>query len=291
MARGERRRERGLGARGVVHQDARHAERGGNPCCEGGDPIARGVVDEVLAVEVEAVEQAQRQRARPRATGRATGRDLKRERSLIGVEGDRLAVEHGVAHRQRACDLDDLGHARGHVVEAPAEDRDVAVAHVHLHAHSVELPLRAALSRGARSRSRHPVRCRRASARADARPRCGTPRARALHRRAPPRRPSGGRLPAGARGVRLPAGPPRPAQPRRSARRRARPGAGRPSGGRAGIAARRPSHGRRARPRDACARRSNPAPTAPRAARGEHRPRRSVSVGSLAGGGGSPSPR
>ena len=90
--------------------------------------------------------------ARPRATGRATGRDLKRERSLIGVEGDRLAVEHGVAHRQRACDLDDLGHARGHVVEAPAEDRDVAVAHVHLHADSIELPLRArcpeALDRG-----------------------------------------------------------------------------------------------------------------------------------------------
>ena len=234
--------------------------------------------------------RAQRQRARAPSTGRATGRDLERERSLIGVEGDRLAVEHGVAHRQRACDLDDLGHARGDVVEAPLKiatspSRTCTCTRTPSSFHSAPAVPRRSIAVAASGA------LRRASARADARPRCGTPRAQAFHRRAPPRRPSGGRLPAGARGVRPPAGPPRPSQPRRSARRRARPGAGRPSGGRAGIAARRPSHARRAQPARRLRSPLEPGPDSASSCARRASTSTSVSVGSLAGGGGSPSPR
>ncbi len=64
VTRTERDRERGLGAGRVVHERPRHAQRRRDVRGERRDALARRMVDQVLAVEVQAVEQAQRERAR-----------------------------------------------------------------------------------------------------------------------------------------------------------------------------------------------------------------------------------
>ena len=62
-------------------------------------------------------------------------------RAPVGAQGDHLAVEDRGAHGQRQRGLDDLGHARGDVVERAREDGHVVAVAVDLDARAVELPL------------------------------------------------------------------------------------------------------------------------------------------------------
>ena len=64
----------------------------------------------------------------------------------VGPEGDGLALHHQLAGRQRPCPLDDLGHARGDVLEMAREDPDLVARLVHLDARAVDLVLERGLA-------------------------------------------------------------------------------------------------------------------------------------------------
>ena len=92
-------------------------------------PAITWSADEILAVEVEAVEQECRQRNFRSGAGDVEppadsgGRLLKGQGTAVIAQRDGLAVEHDGAHRQGAHHLDQLWQSLGHVVERPGEDR------------------------------------------------------------------------------------------------------------------------------------------------------------------------
>ena len=151
--------------------------RSGSERVERREPLARRAVEEVLAVDVEAVEEERRERDRSRAS-RSTSRRLPNRLIVTwngcgrpsGAERDRLAVEDERARPGRARDrLDDLRDPVGDVGEVAREHADVVAEPVDLDARAVELPLD---RRGADPRQ-SVRRRRRPSARASAGPGAG----------------------------------------------------------------------------------------------------------------------
>ena len=143
--------ERGIEHRrrrlGVLDDLAGHAQCGRRDRVEGRDALRARAVEQVRAIGVQDVEEHRGQRdgraevLDAPAAAEARRRDLERVRPAVRAQGDRLAVEHGARHVERERGLDDLGHARGDVVERAGEDGDVVAVAVDLDPRAVELPL------------------------------------------------------------------------------------------------------------------------------------------------------
>ena len=263
VAAGERVVEHRARRRGVRRDRSRHPRVLRHELGERLEPLAARAVDQVLAAGVQHVEE---QRGERGGAGRAArvpmrlavtwnGSGRPSARSAIASPSS-TAVSVG----QRERRLDDLGHARGDVVERAREHAHVVAAPVHLHAHAVELELdrRRAdpLERGVEvvaGGGEHRLHRAQQLERDPAQTRPRPPSAR-------PRRPRRGRRAASAPGGRRRAARRPPSPPRRSSRRRARPGRCRPAAARRGSAA---------RPRS----RARTAPAPPRAGRPATRPR------------------
>ena len=127
--------------------DPRHAPAFRHRCRQHRETLGGGPVDQILPVQVQDVEheRAQRQR-RPQAlhvepTAEATRADLKRMRSAVRLQGERLAVQDHGRHPQRLGHLDQLRYATGDVVQTTGEDAYLLAPHVDLDSGPVELPL------------------------------------------------------------------------------------------------------------------------------------------------------
>ena len=108
--------------------------------------VAEGLVDEIVAVDVQHVEEERIERTggTRAGTGRTPERAhrvLERMGTGIVVDADRLTVEHDRAHRERAYPLGDAGQPAGDLVEVARVDPHVVVDAVHLDARAIELPL------------------------------------------------------------------------------------------------------------------------------------------------------
>ena len=143
VAGGQGRVEEGVGLGRVGDQRPRHPARRRHQRVEGRRALGAGAVDEVLAVDVQHVEEERRERRGGVGASRAEAarRDLEGIRAPVGLQRDRLAVEHDLARGQREHRLHHLGHARGDVVEAAREGAHVVAAAVDLQARAVELVL------------------------------------------------------------------------------------------------------------------------------------------------------
>ena len=119
-------------------------------------PLGGRAVDEVLAVQVQAVKEHRRHRHRCRAAGCTAGRSrlaaeaadrlLKGERRSVGAKGNGLAIEDYRLHvqlRRRRCHL---GQGGGDVAEVAGEHAYLLPLAVHLNARTVQLDLYRRLS-------------------------------------------------------------------------------------------------------------------------------------------------
>ncbi len=146
MPAGERVLEETLGVGGVGRLDAGDAQFIGHDTGELRDTIGARAVEQVVAVQMEAVEEEGREwEALGLDVGLGTApeaahRHLERVGSAVGSQRDHLAVEdHGV-DGQRARRGDDLGYPVGDVREAPRERADLVAEPVHLQPRAVQLP-------------------------------------------------------------------------------------------------------------------------------------------------------
>ena len=107
------------------------------------EPLAGRSVDEVGAVDVEAVEEegAERRPGRRRLRAEAAHRDLERLGTPVRTERYRLAVEDDRIHVELPHGGCDLGYAIGDVREVACEEAHLAPRPVRLDAGAVELPL------------------------------------------------------------------------------------------------------------------------------------------------------
>ena len=119
----------------------------GSRSAQDAQALARGAIDQVLAVQVQDVEEERRQRRRVAlafhvgpAREPAAG-DLERMGPAVRSECDRLPVQDRSPQRQSRHRLHDLGHAIGHVGERSSERAHLALGDVDLEADAVELPL------------------------------------------------------------------------------------------------------------------------------------------------------
>ena len=81
----------------------------------------------------------------------AAHRLLERPRPPVRPQRERLALEHGLSHRQRPRPLHHLGHARGDVLQLAGEDAHLVARTVDLQARAVDLVLEGRLARAARA--------------------------------------------------------------------------------------------------------------------------------------------
>ena len=131
----------------ILGHGARHAKRSGKPTLERLEPVTRGPVDQILAVQMQAVEEERGQRHRlaqlrdVHPAPEPAHRLLEGTRPLVRPQGDRLSVQDDRLDLERADGLDDLGHAIGDVGEVPRERADFVAEPVHLQPRAVELPL------------------------------------------------------------------------------------------------------------------------------------------------------
>ena len=167
---GQRGGEEPLGFLRVGGHEPGHAHRLREHRLERREPLSGGAVEQVVAVEVEAVEEDRRERDRPsqlvdvELAAEAAHRHLERPWPAAVVERDRLAVEDEGFDRELPNRLDELGHAGGDVGQVARVDAHVAGEPVHLDSRAVELPFDGGRSRAGRARRR----CSRPSARASA---------------------------------------------------------------------------------------------------------------------------
>ena len=239
--------ERRLRGRGIAGHRPRDPVLGRHDPLEHRGALGERGVEQVVAVDVQHVEEQRRERDRARLAGaEARRRDLERLGAAVLAQRDRLAVEHDRADRERAGDGHDLRQAVGDVVERPRVDRHVVAGPVDLDAGAVELPVD---RRGRDLADRARDVGRRAGEHRGQRPpdleRDGVEPVAAFGERD-----RGDRAEVAAQHQRAPYGrggdarPPSP--PRRPSRRRARPGAGRRAGAGRGTPARRRSRARTA---------------------------------------------
>ena len=258
---------------------ARDPQRLGDHGGHGGVALGPGLVEQVLAVQVEQVEQERGegqgggQPLHVQAAADPAGRDLERVGPPAGLEGDELAVEHGRPHRQRQGGRHHLGHPGGDVVQGPGEHGHLGPGPVHLDPGAVQLPLDGRLADLLHGRLDGRGRSRPASAGGGGRPPGGTGAARARPRPGRPRPPGRGPRAASAPGGPRPRRPRRPWRWPRPSPPPARPGAARPRAARSGTAARPRWPGRTARPPAAAARPGTRARPGGRSARRRRRPR------------------
>ncbi len=119
---------------------ARHPVLARGPV-EGGEPHVQRLVDQVVPVEVQAVEEEGPEKQLVHVRAEAARGLLERARAAVVVQCEGLAVEHDAAARQAPHQLHQLGDALGHLLErARPHPHDVAVA-VHLDAGTVQLEL------------------------------------------------------------------------------------------------------------------------------------------------------
>ena len=206
---------------------------------EGGEPLGHGPVEQVVAVEVEQVEEVRRhvRRRRPsRCATRSPGTAAAGPASSSASASPSSTSEVG---RERPRHLDHLRQPGGDVLQRAGRDQHLVVPAVHLDPDPVELGVDRHLAVG--DRLGHALRdrrapTRRASAAPDGRPRAGTrparPRRRRTRRRTTAtvepasiaaRRTAVSGTPAAAASPPGPARRAHPAAPRRSPRRAARP--------------------------------------------------------------------
>ena len=102
---------------GISGADPHHPRRAGEQGIELPQPLAERSVQQVVAIDVQEVEEARRQgssgpESRRIGTGcRARAGDLKRLGSPVWAHGNRLPVEDQSVAGQPADQLDDLGKA------------------------------------------------------------------------------------------------------------------------------------------------------------------------------------
>ena len=214
-----------MARRGVVgDQRARHPAAPRAPAASSAaDALGAGAVEQVLAVDVQHVEEQRRERRV--ASARRAPKRLAVTWNGSGRPSGRSAIASpsstAVARRQRERRLDDLGHARGDVVEAAREDAHLVAAAVDLHARAVELPLDRRRAGPLERRVDVVAAARRASAASGGRPRSPTARERLARRSVSAARRHGAEVAAQhqraphrvARHARPPARPPRPSRP------------------------------------------------------------------------------
>src|SRR6476659_3671674 len=105
------------------------------------------MIEQIFAVEPQDVEEERHdrqlcpQRIDVQAPTEASHGDLKRERPLVLVERDDLAVEDQLLRGERAHRLGHFGYSRGDVVQASRVDDDPVSLLVNLDAGTIELPL------------------------------------------------------------------------------------------------------------------------------------------------------
>jgi hypothetical protein len=144
---GERAVKEPLRLRGGVGLDPRHPQARGHPLGERREAFAGRPVEQVVAVEMEAVEDEERERNGPTELFDAepatepAHRHLEWARAVVPVERDHLAVQDGRLHRELPQRIDELGNSTGHVGEVAGEGADVVAAAVKLQPGAVELPL------------------------------------------------------------------------------------------------------------------------------------------------------
>ena len=139
VARGDRLVEHALGLAGVAGEDARDPV-GRRDLLQPSDPLVQRRVQEILAVDVQDVEQERDDPLRRGAAVDLGDRVLKRSGAL-SVHPDGLAVQHRLADRQPADRGDDPGQGLGDLVEVAGVDADLVAAAVDLDADPVELEL------------------------------------------------------------------------------------------------------------------------------------------------------
>ena len=138
--------EEALGLVGVGGDDRREAAVIGHGCGEDLASRRQRLVDEAGA-GVEDVEEERLQAvAAPGTDARRVGaevahRVLEASRGAGVVDAEHLAVEHEIAARQGAHDLDDAAQSIGDVVEVAGVEPNVAGRAVGLDPRAVELPL------------------------------------------------------------------------------------------------------------------------------------------------------
>ena len=127
---------------GVLRDRARDAQLRRDDRVERLAAARERLVEQVLAVDVQHVEEQRGERRGPRtARAEARGGDLERLGPPVGAQRDRLAVEHDRPHGQRARGGDHLGQPRRHVVERAREQRHVVAVAMDLQPRAVELPV------------------------------------------------------------------------------------------------------------------------------------------------------
>ena len=140
--------EEAVGLLRVLGHDPRHAELLGESLVEGGEALRGRPVDQVLAVEMEDVEDERGQRVLglelgevlPAPAAEPAHRQAERVGSPVGPQRDRLGIEDRGLERDRADRGHDLGDAIGDVGEVPREDADLVAEPVDLDPGPVELP-------------------------------------------------------------------------------------------------------------------------------------------------------
>ena len=214
-----------LGGGGVVGDQPGHDVGLGHQGREPGEAFGAGGVEQVVAVEVQEVEEVRRHRD-PGVLGGPGRGLLERPRPAGVVERERLAVEDQPPGRQRPDHLDHLGQPLGDVVEAPGGDQDVVAVAMDLDPDAVELDVHRDRRRRPPWPSPRPGRARwtRASAAPAGRPPDRPSPAPPRRRRRPRHDRRRCRRRASRRGARRAAAPRRPTATASWTRRRARPG-------------------------------------------------------------------
>ena len=125
----------------------RNQESRRHEIAERAEPPLLRLVEQRRPVEVHEIEEVGRQRQRRAQTidvqspAEPLHRHLEGLGRAVRAERDDLAVEHQLAGRQGAHDLDDLGHRRRDVAQLPREDAHVVTGLVDLDACAVHFQL------------------------------------------------------------------------------------------------------------------------------------------------------
>ena len=132
---------------GVRRHDARHEEALGNVPRQEIEAAAERLVDERIAVEVQAIEEERLHRQRPAkrvdvelAAEPAHG-DLERMRRAVTAEGDRLAVEDDLSDVERSHRFDHFRDSDADVAEVARVHANLVARLVHLDPGAIQLEL------------------------------------------------------------------------------------------------------------------------------------------------------
>src|SRR5262245_19636519 len=147
VSRRERALQKPTGVVAVRRAQPWDAERAGHHPAQRFPTFRGGDGQEARAVEPKQIEResGERQLGPERVdlepAAEAAHRRLKRQRTAVGAQRDRFAVEDKLPSGERTRRFDDLGYGGGDVVAQASEDGDVAARLVDLYSGAVDLPL------------------------------------------------------------------------------------------------------------------------------------------------------